>query len=98
MIDNIPYAATMTPLAATLVASSSGPEAESLWWALALGAGLGGSATAIGASANVVVTGIAKRAGHPISFASFTRCGLVITAITVLIAWPYLCLRYFVLG
>ncbi len=98
VIDNIPYVATMTPLVATLVASGSGPQAESLWWALALGAGLGGNATAIGASANVVVTGIAKRAGHAISFATFTRYGLVITAITVAISWPYIWLRYFVLA
>ena len=63
----------------------------SLWWALALGAGLGGNATAIGASANVVVTGIAAREGHPISFGTFTRYGIVVTTVTVLIAWPYLC-------
>ena len=98
VIDNIPYVATLTPLVATLVASGSGPEAAALWWALALGAGLGGNATSIGASANVVVTGIAAREGHPISFATFTRYGLVVTAVTVLISWPYLWLRYFVLA
>ena len=98
VIDNIPYVATLTPLVATLVASGGGgPETAALWWALALGAGLGGNATSIGASANVVVTGIAAREGHPISFATFTRYGLVVTAVTVLISWPYLWLRYFVL-
>jgi len=97
VIDNIPYVATTTPVVATLVASGGGPEAVALWWALALGAGLGGNATAIGASANVVVTGIAAREGHPISFATFTRYGLVVTAVTVLISWPYLWLRYFLL-
>lgn len=98
VIDNIPYVATMTPLVADLVASGSGSGAESLWWALALGAGLGGNATAVGASANVVVTGIAAREGHPISFSLFTRYGLVITAVTVLLSWPYIWLRYFVFG
>lgn len=98
VIDNIPYVATMTPLVADLVASGSGSGAESLWWALALGAGLGGNATAVGASANVVVTGIAAREGHPISFSMFTRYGLVITAITVLLSWPYIWLRYFAFG
>ena len=98
VIDNIPYVATMTPLVADLVASGSGSGAESLWWALALGAGLGGNATAVGASANVVVIGIAAREGHPISFAVFTRYGLVITAMTVLLSWPYIWLRYFVFG
>ena len=54
-----------------------------LWWALALGADLGGNATAVGASANVVVIGIAARNGHPISFWHFTKYGLVVTAVTV---------------
>lgn len=98
IIDNIPYVATLTPLVADLVAGGSGSESTSLWWALALGAGLGGNATAIGASANVVVTGIAARDGHPISFGTFTRYGIVVTTVTVLIAWPYLWLRYFVLN
>ena len=73
------------------------PTAALVLFVSALGAGLGGNATAIGASANVVVTGIAAREGHPISFATFTRYGLVVTAVTVLISWPYLWLRYFVL-
>ena len=97
VIDNIPYVATLTPLVAELVGSGTGPQAMSLWWALALGAGLGGNATAIGASANVVVTGIAARDGHPISFGTFTKYGIVVTTVTVLIAWPYLWLRYFVM-
>ncbi len=99
IVDNIPYVATMAPLVAGLVASSNGnPQAQSLWWALALGADLGGNATAVGASANVVVTGIAARNGHPISFWHFTRYGLVVAAVTVTLCWPYLWLRYFVLG
>lgn len=98
VIDNIPFVATMTPLVADLVAAGSGPAAESLWWALALGADLGGNATAVGASANVVVLGIAARNGHPISFWRFTRYGLVVAAVTVTLCWPYLYLRYFVLA
>jgi Na+/H+ antiporter NhaD/arsenite permease-like protein len=95
VVDNIPYVATMAPLVAGLVASGTGTQATSLWWALALGADLGGNATAVGASANVVITGIAARQGHPISFWTFTRYGLVVTTVTVLLAWPYLWLRYF---
>jgi Na+/H+ antiporter NhaD/arsenite permease-like protein len=98
IIDNIPFVATMTPLVADLVAAGSGPQAQSLWWALALGADLGGNATAVGASANVVVLGIAARNGFPISFWRFTRYGLVVAAITVTLCWPYLYLRYFVLA
>jgi Na+/H+ antiporter NhaD/arsenite permease-like protein len=94
-IDNIPYVATMAPVVADLV-NGTGPLAgeQSLWWALALGADLGGNATAIGASANVVVIGIAKRNGYPISFWEFTKYGSVVAAATVLTCVPYLWLRY----
>jgi Na+/H+ antiporter NhaD/arsenite permease-like protein len=95
IVDNIPYVATMSPIVAELVANSGGVEdAQVLWWALAIGADFGGNATAIGASANVVVLGIAERAGRPISFWQFTRYGLVVTAITIALAVPYLWLRY----
>jgi len=96
IVDNIPYVTTMSPLVDGLVdASGNAPEATALWWALALGADLGGNATAIGASANVVVTGIAARNGHPISFWTFTKYGVVVTAVTVLLSLPYLALRYY---
>jgi Na+/H+ antiporter NhaD/arsenite permease-like protein len=95
VVDNIPYVTTMAPLVHDL-AGSAGTHAQPLWWALALGADLGGNLTAIGASANVVVLGIAKKNDHPISFWQFTKYGLIVTAITVGICWPYLWLRYFV--
>jgi Na+/H+ antiporter NhaD/arsenite permease-like protein len=94
IVDNIPYVASMSPIVSELVASDGTAGGQILWWALALGAGLGGNATAIGASANVVVLGLAERAGHRISFWQFTRYGLVVTVITVAIAMPYLWLRY----
>jgi anion transporter len=94
-IDNIPYVATMAPVVATLV-NGQGPLAgeESLWWALALGADLGGNATAIGASANVVVISIAQRNGYPISFWQFTKYGTIVTVVTILVCVPYMWLRY----
>jgi Na+/H+ antiporter NhaD/arsenite permease-like protein len=96
IVDNIPYVATISPLVSDLVEASGGAAgAQALWWALALGADLGGNATAVGASANVVVLGIAERSGYPISFWRFTRYGLVVTAVTVALAWPYLYLRYY---
>jgi Na+/H+ antiporter NhaD/arsenite permease-like protein len=96
IVDNIPYVATVAPLVADLVDASGGvPQANALWWALALGADLGGNATAVGASANVVALGIAERNGFPISFWRFTRYGLVVTVVTVVMAWPYLYLRYY---
>jgi Na+/H+ antiporter NhaD/arsenite permease-like protein len=96
IVDNIPYVATMAPLVKGLVDASGGaPGAHALWWALALGADLGGNATAVGASANVVVLGIAGRNGHPISFWEFTKYGLVVAAVTVTLCMPYLWLRYY---
>jgi len=93
IIDNIPYVATMGPIVSGL-AEGHGAEGHVLWWALALGADLGGNATAIGASANVVMLGIAERAGHRIGFWEFTKYGLVVTVVTVAAAAPYLWLRY----
>ncbi len=99
VIDNIPYVATMSPLVLELVHTMTDPDhAGALWWSLALGAGLGGNMTAVGASANVVVLGIAARAGSPISFWRFTRTGALVTAITIAVAAPYLWLRYFALA
>ena len=96
IVDNIPYVASMSPLVNDLVgAGGDSVGANALWWALALGADLGGNATAVGASANVVVLGIAARSGYPISFWRFTRYGLVATAVTVILAWPYLYFRYY---
>lgn len=94
IVDNIPYVATMSPIVADLVQQQPGGQGHVLWWALALGADLGGNATAIGASANVVVLGIAARNGTPISFWRFTRYGIVVTLATVVLATPYLWLRY----
>ena len=96
IVDNIPYVATVTPLVQGLVDSGGGAtQANALWWALALGADLGGNATAVGASANVVVIGIAARNGHPISFWEFTKYGLIVAFVTIALAWPYLYLRYY---
>lgn len=99
IVDNIPYVATMAPVVAQLVDAGGGTDqARALWWALALGADLGGNATAVGASANVVVLGLAERAGRRISFWEFTKYGLVVAVVTVGISMPYLWLRYFVLA
>ena len=96
IVDNIPYVATMSPIVEDLVAANGTPQGDVLWWSLALGADLGGNATAIGASANVVMLGLAERAHKPISFWEFTRYGLIVTVITVAICVPYLYLRFFV--
>src|SRR5207253_489596 len=66
IIDNIPYVATMTPVVADLASTIPDPgHVQAMWWALAIGAGFGGNMTAVGASANVVMVGIAEREGYP---------------------------------
>ena len=95
IVDNIPYVTAMSPVVDQLATSDPDLNPHNvLWWSLALGADFGGNATAIGASANVVVIGIAKRYGYPISFWTFTRYGLLVTAMTVALCVPYLWLRY----
>ena len=99
IIDNIPYVATMTPIVSELAANMPNlAHPDVLWWALALGADFGGNLTAVGASANVVMLGIARRSNHPISFWEFTRKGAVITAVSIAISAIYLWLRYFMIG
>ncbi|QUR67095.1 ArsB/NhaD family transporter [Mycobacterium spongiae] len=98
IIDNIPYVATMTPIVTELIDVMPGNvHPNTLWWALALGADFGGNLTAVGASANVVMLGIARRAGTPVSFWEFTRKGIVVTMVSTLLAALYVWLRYFVL-
>jgi Na+/H+ antiporter NhaD/arsenite permease-like protein len=97
--DNIPYTTAMAPIVEDIAAQAPDPQTgQALWWAFALGADLGGNGTAVAASANVVVLGIASRAGEPISFWRFTKYGIATTAVTILIAWAYIWLRYFALA
>ncbi len=98
-VDNIPYTTAMVPIVEDMVAVSPSTGADSpLWWAFVFGADLGGNATAVAAGANVVVLGIAAKAGEPISFWSFTKYGVLVTAATLLVAWGYVYLRYFALA
>lgn len=99
IIDNIPYVATMTPIVSELAATMPNlAHTDVLWWALALGADFGGNLTAVGASANVVMLGIARRADNPISFWEFTRKGALVTVMSIALSAIYLWLRYFMLG
>lgn len=98
-VDNIPYTTAMVPIVDDMVAATPSSGADSpLWWAFVFGADLGGNATAVAAGANVVVLGIAAKAGAPISFWEFTRYGVVVTLATLVVAWVYVYLRYFALA
>ena len=92
IVDNIPFTATMLPIVAFLGKTVPGGETGVLWWALALGACFGGNATVIGASANVITTGIAEKSGHRISFFDFVKHGTPVTIIGMIIATVYLLL------
>ena len=106
-IDNIPYVATMNPLiidmAKQLWPNLSGvqllhhPDLMPIWWSLALGACLGGNGTAIGASANVIIVGMAEKMGKPISFKKFMLYGMPLMIESVIICTAYVYLRYYVL-
>jgi Na+/H+ antiporter NhaD/arsenite permease-like protein len=90
IIDNIPFTATMLPVVAYLTNSIPGIHGAVLWWALCLGACLGGNATLIGASANVVTAGLAEKAGHPVSFTRYLRVAAVPTLLTVVLSTCWL--------
>jgi Na+/H+ antiporter NhaD/arsenite permease-like protein len=97
-IDNIPFVATMIPLikdmAVGMGLSPDAAQIEVLWWALSLGACLGGNGTLIGASANVIVAGIASREGHGFSYMDFLKIGAPLTLIALLLSHAYLFVRY----
>ncbi len=91
IVDNIPYTVTMIPLVQEL---GRGMDVTPLIWALSLGANIGGNATVIGASANVVVANLSGAAGHPISFGTYLRYGLPATLVTMLVCSLWVWLRY----
>jgi anion transporter len=95
IIDNIPYVTSMSPVIAELSTGLVGRQEHVLWWSLAFGADFGGNATIIGASANVVAIGLAAKAGIRISFWNFAKYGIVITAISVAMIYPYILIFYF---
>jgi len=92
IVDNIPFTTAMIPVVGEL--NTSGDAAY--WWALALGACLGGNATIIAAAANVAAAGLTERAGHPIGFLPFLRIGVPVVVTSLLIATAYVLLRYVV--
>ncbi len=92
VLDNIPFVATLIPL--VLALEESGVDVTPLWWAISLGACLGGNGTLIGASANVVLSGISNKHGYPITFKTYTKVGFPIMLMTVVISMVYLLVRY----
>lgn len=94
VIDNIPFAAAMLPVVKFLSRTVPDINGSALYYALALGADLGGNTTLIASSSNLVVAGIAERAGYPISFRRFISVGLPATIITVALGCIWLLIRF----
>ncbi len=91
-LDNIPFVATMIPILGSMQAT--GMDVTPLWWAVSLGACLGGNGTLIGASANVVLSDISRKNGHTITFVQYLKVGFPLMLLTVAIAAGYLALRF----
>ncbi|MEA4925115.1 MAG: ArsB/NhaD family transporter [Syntrophomonadaceae bacterium] len=92
-IDNIPFVATFIPLIKDM-GQIGGMDISSLWWALSLGACLGGNGTLIGASANVVVSGIAAREGSPLTFIGYMKIAFPLMLVSIVISMIYLLVFY----
>ena len=93
IVDNIPFAATMVPVIVNL-SKTAGLKLPTLAWTLALGTDIGGNATPIGASANVVGTAIAEKEGYPISWGRFCKYAVPATIMVLGLCWLYLVIRY----
>ena len=92
VLDNIPFVATLIPLILTMQAD--GIDVTPFWWAISLGACLGGNGTLIGASANVVLSGIGNKHGYPISFSGYLKVGFPLMILSVIISTIFLLIRY----
>ncbi|MEC0132339.1 MULTISPECIES: ArsB/NhaD family transporter [Paenibacillus] len=92
-LDNIPFVATMIPLIQEM-GNMGISNLEPLWWSLALGACLGGNGTLIGASANLIVAGLAGKEGYPITFMKYLKVGFPLMLLSIVISSVYLYLRY----
>ena len=92
-IDNIPFVATLIPMIKEMGAMGM-TNLEPLWWALSLGACLGGNGTLIGASANVVVAGMASAHGEKLSFISYLKIAFPLMILSIIVASIYVYIRY----
>ncbi|MFD0620821.1 ArsB/NhaD family transporter [Paenibacillus sp. GCM10027629] len=92
-LDNIPFVATMIPMIQDM-GTMGITNLEPLWWSLALGACLGGNGTLVGASANLIVAGLAGKEGYPISFMKYMKIGFPLMILSIVLSSIYLYVRY----
>jgi Na+/H+ antiporter NhaD/arsenite permease-like protein len=98
MIANIPLAASLLPVVEFLTGSVPGASSKVLYYALSMGAAMGGNGFLIGAEANLVTAGITEQAGTPMSFGEFLKVGLPVTAATLILGFLWLVLRFVLLA
>lgn len=94
LVDNVPYVVTMIPLVKGLVTTLGDASFTPLWVSLLLGADLGGNGTLVGATANVVAVGLAGKSGYKIDFLTFTKYGVLVTVINLVIVTAYVLIRF----
>jgi len=94
-VDNIPFVATMIPMIKEMGVMGVS-NLETLWWSLALGACLGGNGTLIGASANVIVAGLAAQEGYSISFMKYFKVAFPLMLLSIVISSAYIYVRYLI--
>ena len=95
VVANIPFTAAIVPVAVYLTQTIPGAGNNVIYWALALGAGLEGNATYIGSAPNIVAAGIMDRAGYRLKFQDFSRVGVPVTFVTILVPTLWILVRYF---
>ncbi|MFB3845283.1 MAG: SLC13 family permease [Candidatus Cloacimonadaceae bacterium] len=95
VVGSVPLVATLIPLLKNITSAFPTPSFQPMWWALSLGSCLGGNGTMIGAAANIVAVGIAKKNGFRITFWQFMKYSGIITFVSLLLSTVYLYLRYF---
>ncbi len=95
-LDNIPFVATMIPLILT-IEQNTDLNVYPLWWALSLGACLGGNGSLIGSSSNIIVSGVMEKQGHKIRFVEYLKIGFPLTVITLIISTIYLYVVFFLI-
>lgn len=98
IVANIPFTAAIVPVTVFLTSRIPGAENNVLYWALSLGAGLGGNATYIGSAPNIVAVGIMDRAGYRVTFAEYAKIGVPVTFVTILVSTIWIVFRYLWIG
>jgi Na+/H+ antiporter NhaD/arsenite permease-like protein len=95
ILDNIPLVATFIPVVKIIGEATSVDAIQPIWWSLALGSCLGGNGTLVGASANVIMFGFARKNNIPLSFKGYLAYGIPLTLLTLVLSYIYVSLRYY---